>query len=260
MYLTIRYQPCHIDTQVCDEDNMLYFDLLFHSTKCNKTIQISHAGTDDTYTVRTNYYFSKYNFIVRQNTEDLFHAINDDFRLVDLFIHFTADEPEFSYNIITVSDNKMDVDYQDHSSKLDYGNNYKHSCYYMSRTYLFKYEIIKELSESFSVFVEMTIKIYGEDDKGYVGHLLNILLTGWRRNCPSDVILSQMSPVIFFDPSWTNSVQEICQRFLTHIISPTEIFKRDIMVTAPTCETLYNPHGMFHYYIQAIIKNSMTGR
>ncbi|KII60238.1 hypothetical protein RF11_16278 [Thelohanellus kitauei] len=89
--------------------DIFQFQMIFHSIKCNKTMEITLFDDDDASTVGfkqefTIYlsndfstdYFTKYNFILDAKMEDELHVIDDHFRHADLFVHFRSGASEVS--------------------------------------------------------------------------------------------------------------------------------------------------------------------
>ncbi|KII63131.1 hypothetical protein RF11_09532 [Thelohanellus kitauei] len=107
--MTIKRRHFYLGNTYSSPLLSIRFDLIFHSLKCNKTIEISNSGDNDTYSEfeiylsvsKSTRYFTKYSFALYPNTETQLHAISDHFRIANLFIRFTQKE-----TIVSFSDNR----------------------------------------------------------------------------------------------------------------------------------------------------------
>ncbi|KII74800.1 hypothetical protein RF11_14929 [Thelohanellus kitauei] len=187
-----------------------HVELMFHSLKCNKTMEISHFGDgfSSEFTIYlgvdpSSQYFTKYNFRININTENQLHVIDDHFRLAHLFVNFRSGSSEVKTKISQTA------------------------CFftYLSRVYLIRYEALKILNTALSTTVDVKFVVISQNNRDYGDELLSLSLKGWRLNCPSTIPPSMMIEDVVYDPSWNEIQIKISIQDLDENIKETSILR-----------------------------------
>ncbi|KII72199.1 hypothetical protein RF11_15227 [Thelohanellus kitauei] len=206
------------------------FALVFHSKKCNKTMDISLFGADMLHRSFTIYlgadisapYLARYDFILLQNLKNEIHVINDNFRFADLTIRSKYIGQCLIHSQFNglMAHPEIEDPFHLSISGLEYTRDQnKYECLfltvitflnqYLSRAFLIKYETLHSFNISRSQTVAVEIFVYSQHNHSYGNVLLRLDLQGWRINVPENIPRSMLIENVMYDPSWNEILIKI---------------------------------------------------
>ncbi|KII68863.1 hypothetical protein RF11_10119 [Thelohanellus kitauei] len=227
IYMKIKQEYRNLSSRIWKEQ-IFQFELMFHSIKCNKTMEIRNFG-DEVLSIFTIYlgvdissqYFTKYNFILDIYTENQLQVIEDHFRLAHF--QWLIHSP---FNVLTA--------YQE--SSFTFGKPNTHILYlrdqsmpdcllltYLSRVYLLRYDTLNSLNITHSTTVAVIFVVISQHNSSYGQYLFTLTLRGWRLNCPSTIPLSMLIEDVVFDSSWNEIKIEISIQDRFHKTKETSV-------------------------------------